>query len=97
MTHEQMMERLKTAAQTILRDPAAHGLTRCALCQGAIEHIGFFFPDRKAAKRLGEPKHKTRAMIAYGVCERCFALPDRDTRIETSMFAAFDARGRKIQ
>jgi hypothetical protein len=64
---------------------------RCTQCQEPAFTIGAFFPHDHTRKRfvantieMGAPpvrSGKERTML-YALCPACFALPDRDERIE---------------
>ena len=60
----------------------------CFLCQIADAVIqGIFHPNKECAEQMGVPSNKLR-IIGYGLCERCFALPDRQQRVEKKIMSS---------
>jgi hypothetical protein len=59
-------------------------VTRCGLCVLPTPATvkGFWEPDEATAKRLGQPKGKTRLMF-WGLCDYHHAQPDFLTKLET--------------
>jgi hypothetical protein len=51
----------------------------CIICGGAPRFIGVFVPTNQAL--YGAPPGKTRA-VAYPLCQACFELEDKETRVE---------------
>jgi hypothetical protein len=65
------------------------GVLPCAIChQTPTLYTGVFIPNESSNKRIGSPKRKTRCVF-YGLCEKCFQLPDKLKRIEQGLFYKF--------
>src|SRR5262245_22919164 len=65
------------------REPALqHPLTRCILCDAQAEIVGVFVPD--VPERWGARPGRGR-IIAYGLCQPCFARPDKAARVEEAI------------
>ena len=78
-------EKIFTLFHAARANPTSFGISKCRLCSTGFTRVGVFVPtDIDLARRLGQPSGKTR-IVLYGLCDRCYALPDRNERIEAAI------------
>ncbi len=71
-------------------------LRHCVLCAQQSEYTGVLYLDEKQSKVFGAKKGKTRRIL-YGLCESCFALPDKMELVEQELFLQLNPTEGKIQ
>jgi hypothetical protein len=86
--NQKVLEMLKWCRENMCTPDGKRICLVCGHVPTGTEHaaVGVFIADEKHQKRIGAPRDKERLVI-YLLCEDCYALPDRNERVEDKIFA----------